>query len=86
MAVTTPVSCTNRLSMAIQVGREPGWIDRIGLKFGEELRVVDHIEAFGQIDKAEKSDFLAVDGGKDMIRDGKERGFCGKTGAETVLG
>ena len=33
-SVSSPVSCTNRLSMATEVRRKPGRIDRIGLKFG----------------------------------------------------
>ena len=66
-SVTTPVSCTNGLSMATEVRGKPGRIDRIGFKFGEELRVVYDIETFGKIEKAEKSKFLAVGGGKDVV-------------------
>ena len=41
--------------MATEVRGNPGRIDRIGFKFGEELRVVYDIETFGKIEKAEKS-------------------------------
>ena len=84
--VPTPVSSTNRLSMATEVRGKPGRIDIIGLKLGKELRVVDDVKAFGKVEKAEKSKFLAVGGGKDVVGYGDKRGFCGVTGAETVLG
>ena len=48
--------------------------------------MVDDIKAFGKVEKAEESKFLAVGGGKDVVGYGGKRGFCGKTGAETVLG
>ena len=47
VAVSMPVSGTNRLSVAGEVRREPGRVDGVGLELGKELRVVDHIEAFG---------------------------------------
>jgi len=72
--------------MTTKVRRKPGRIDRIGLKYGKKLCVINHIKTFGKIKEAEESKFLAVSGGKDMIGYGKERGFCGEKGAETVLG
>ena len=48
--------------------------------------MVNDVKAFGKIEKAEKSKFLAVDGGEDVVGYGGERGFGGMTGAETVLG
>ena len=44
------------------------------------------IEAFREVKKAEKGEFLAVGGRKDVIGYGGERGFGGMGGAETVLG
>ena len=85
-SVPAPVSCTNGLSVATEVRGKPGRIDRRGLKFGEKLRVADDVKAFGKVEKAEKSKFLAVRGGKDVIGYGDKRGFCGVTGAVTVLG
>ena len=72
--------------MATEVRRKPGRINRIGLKLGEEFGVVYDIETFGQVEKAEKSELLAVGGGKDVVGYGGKRGFCGVMGAETVLG
>ena len=48
--------------------------------------MVNDIKAFGKVDKAEESEFLAVNGGEDVVRYGKERGFGGMVGAKTVLG
>ena len=70
----------------MEVRRKPGRIDRIGLKFGQKLRVINHIEAFGKVKETEEGKFLAVSGGKDMIGYCKESGFCGQEGTETVLG
>ena len=44
----------------MEVRGKPGRIDGIGLKFGQELLVVDHVEAFGKVEEAEESKFLAV--------------------------
>ena len=48
--------------------------------------MVDHVEAFGQVEETEKGEFLAVSGGKDVIGYGEESGFRGKARAEAVLG
>ena len=48
--------------------------------------MVNDVKAFGKVKEAEKGKFLAVSGGKDVIGYGDKRGFCGMTGAETVLG
>ena len=72
--------------MATEVRRKPGRIDRIGLKFGQKLCVVDHVKAFGEIEETEESEFLSVGGREDVIGYGGERGFCGETRAQTVLG
>ena len=85
MSVSTPVSCTNRLSMACEIRGKPGRIDRVGLKYGKELCVVDYVKAFGQVNQTEESDVLVVGGRKDVIRDGKKRGFGGVVGTETML-
>ena len=45
---TTPVSRTNRLCMATEVRRKPGRSDAIGLKLGQNVCVVDNVEAFGR--------------------------------------
>ena len=72
--------------MATEVRRKPGRIDRIGLKLGEELGVIYDVETFGEVKKAEKGEFLAVGGRKDVIGYGGERGFSGMGRAKTVLG
>ena len=47
--------------------------------------MVNHIEAFGQVQQAEKGNFSLVERGKDMVGYGRQRGFCRVVGAETVL-
>ena len=62
--------------MAMEVRRKPGRIARIiGLKFGQKLRVINHVKAFGKVEEAEKGEFLAVGGGKNVVNHGKERCF-----------
>ena len=48
--------------------------------------MIDHIKAFGEVEKAEKGKLLTVSGGKDVVGYGDKRGFCGEGRAETVLG
>ena len=48
--------------------------------------MINYIKAFGQVERAEKSELLVVSGGEDMVGYGDKRGFCGEGGAETVLG
>ena len=48
--------------------------------------MVDDVKAFGKIEEAEESEFLAVSCRRDVIGYGGKRGFCGVTRAKTVLG
>ena len=73
---------TNRWNVATEVIREPVWNDRIELKFEQDLRVVDHAEAFREVDGTEegKFQFLAIGGGRDVVGYGGENSFTGEAG------
>ena len=47
--------------------------------------MVDVVKTFREVDKAEKSEFLAVGGGDDKVTYGGKHSFGGQFGAETVL-
>ena len=62
MSVALPVSGTDGLSMAMKIGRKPGWVNGIGLELCKEQGVVDSVKTFGKIKEAEHGEFLAVGG------------------------
>ena len=47
--------------------------------------MINHIEALAEVEQAQQRYFTTVVGGKDAVRDGRQRGFRRMTGTEAVL-
>ena len=75
--------------MTGEILSKPGGVDTVKLQFCEQFCVVDDVEAFAKVDKAQDRDFAVIHSTQCTVRNVKQSrlgGVSALSGSKTMLG